>query len=253
MHYKGKRYKVDETKLKENKKNLIIFLTIVTIITAGITSILLFISWHTTQTNEISDNDYIDYTTNPVTEPIEFYSTVPSTNISESPTNIVEKPIQETTQASTVETTEESIEESTEEQETKTWLVDIDNPDYDYEPQAIFLTDDDRELIATVVMHEFGAGGYIACCIQAQAFRDAMIFGQASAQSTYHFFQYDTYPLTQTPNQDCYDAVDYIFAGNMAVPHRILVMYTPQYVVSDWHESQTFVLEYGGVRYFDMG
>jgi hypothetical protein len=29
-------------------------------------------------------------------------------------------------------------------------------------------------------------------------------------------------------------------------------MYSPEYVYSAWHESQTFVVEYNGVRFFDL-
>jgi hypothetical protein len=114
------------------------------------------------------------------------------------------------------------------------------------------LTEDDRELIAKIVMNEFGDGGYKACCLQAQAFRDDMISHNLSAENAYHYFQYDAYSLDKAPNKNCYDAVDYIFAGNMAVPHRILYMYDTAYCNSSWHESQIFVVEYKGIRFFDM-
>ena len=102
-------------------------------------------------------------------------------------------------------------------------------------------------------MNEFGDGGFEACCLQAQALRDAMIYSRSSLEQIYHFFQYDKYPLLKIPNRDCYNAIDYVFeSGGLTVPHRILVMYNPQHAKSDWHESQEFVIEYQGVRYFDM-
>lgn len=137
--------------------------------------------------------------------------------------------------------------------ETRQYLLDIDNPDYTYDPMVIHLQDDDRVLAAKIIMNEFGDGGFEACCLQAQALRDAMIYSRSSLEQIYHFFQYDKYPLLKIPNQDCYNAIDYIFeSGELAVPHRVLVMYNPQHAKSDWHESQNFVIEYQGVRYFDM-
>lgn len=137
--------------------------------------------------------------------------------------------------------------------ETRQYLFDIDNPDYTYDPMVIHLQDDDRVLAAKIIMNEFGDGGFEACCLQAQALRDAMIYSRSSLEQIYHFFQYDKYPLLKLPNQDCYNAIDYIFeSGELAVPHRVLVMYNPQHARSDWHESQEFVIEYQDVRYFDM-
>lgn len=136
---------------------------------------------------------------------------------------------------------------------TRQYLLDIDNPDYTYDPMIIHLQDDDRVLAAKIIMNEFGDGGFEACCLQAQALRDAMIYSRSSLEQIYHFFQYDKYPLLKIPNQDCYNAIDYIFeSGELAVPHRVLVMYNPQHARSNWHESQEFVIEYQGVRYFDM-
>ena len=53
-------------------------------------------------------------------------------------------------------------------------------------------------------------------------------------------------------NDECRQAVRYIFDENHdAVQHRILYMYNPSMVDSDFHESQNFILSYGGVRFFD--
>jgi len=136
---------------------------------------------------------------------------------------------------------------------TGVYLLDIDDPDFTYAPQAVRLSDSERELAANIIMREFGNEGYIACCLQAQALRDAIIYTGTSLESVYHDYQYDRYSFIYAPNQDCYDAIDYIFdLGGLAVPHRILVMYNSMYTTSSWHESQKFVVEYKGVRFFDM-
>lgn len=238
MKHKGKRYRFVEGESLKNKIQKAIFIVMLLIIAAGIVSTVIFVILFKPPIGKIEGKSYVENMTmgvELVTDPVPTYPTYFTI-----PSETAQKP----TQVATVESTEES--------EAKTWLIDIDNPDFDYDPQAIELTEEDRYLIAKTVMREFGDGGYEACCLQAQAFRDAMVLSQASAEYTYKYFQYDAYPLTKEPNQHCYDAVDYIFAGNMAVPHRVLYMYAPKYVHSKWHESQTFVVEYNGVRFFDL-
>lgn len=231
MKYKGKRYRFAEGDSPKNKIQRAIFIVMLLIIAAGIVSTVIFVMLFKHPVGEIEESSYAESMTMGVellTDPAPTYPTrfvLPS------------------------ETTESS--EPTEEPK-KRWLIDIDNPDYDYNPAPIYLTEDDRYLIAKTVMREFGDGGYDACCLQAQAFRDAMVLSQASAEYTYKYFQYDAYPLVKEPSSECYKAVDYIFAGNMAVPHRVLYMYAPEYVTSKWHESQTFVVDYNGVRFFDL-
>lgn len=249
MWNNGKRYRVNETKSRKNRIKRLFFIAILIVTVFVIVSILIISSILDSQPSNTDAGISI--------RPMESHSvataagttidtSAPSKDISENSTQL------SATTSTTLAATQVLTTEPTEEQAEKSWLIDIDNPDYDYNPPTIFLTDDDRELIAKTVMREFGDGGYTACCLQAQAFRDAMVYSHASAADTYHYFQYDAYPLIAEPNQNSYDAVDYIFDGNMAVPHRVLCMYAPAYCSSAWHESQPFVLEYGGVRFFDM-
>lgn len=232
MKHKGKRYRFIEGESPKNKTLRVIeVILILSFIAVGIISTVIFSIILEPTVGEMDETSHPESMTlgvELVTDPVPTYPTrfvLPS------------------------ETTESS--EPTEEPK-KRWLIDIDNPDYNYNPEPIYLTEDDRYLIAKTVMREFGDGGYEACCLQAQAFRDAMVLSQASAEYTYKYFQYDAYPLVKEPSPECYEAVDYIFAGNMAVPHRVLYMYAPEYVTSKWHESQTFVVSYNGVRFFDL-
>ena len=232
MKHKGKRYRFIEGESQNNKTRRVIeVILILSFIAVGIISTVIFSILFKPAVGEMDETSHSESMTmgvELVTDPVPTYPTrfvLPS------------------------ETTESS--EPTEEPKQR-WLIDIDNPDYDYNPEPIYLTEDDRYLIAKTIMREFGDGGYMACCLQAQAFRDAMVLSKASAEYTYHYFQYDAYPLVKEPSSECYEAVDYIFDGNMAVPHRVLYMYAPEYVYSGWHESQTFVVEYNGIRFFDL-
>lgn len=249
MWNNGKRYRVNETKSRKNRIKRLFFITILIVTVFGIASILAISSILDSQPSNTEVGISI--------KPMESHSvaTAVGTTIdnSTSSKDISENSTQLSASTSTtLATTQVLTTEPTEKQIEKIWLIDIDNPDYDYNPPTIFLTDDDRELIAKTVMREFGDGGYAACCLQAQAFRDAMVYSHASAEYTYQYFQYDAYPLVEEPSSECYEAVDFIFGGNMAVPHRVLYMYSPEYVYSAWHESQTFVVEYNGIRFFDL-
>lgn len=284
MKKKGKHFAPETPKTsKKNKKsklNLIYIIYIICIIIIGLSLILLTLYNLDSYSNSIdsminelsteptesmnmrimlwTDDGLVDVTptTTPTTDSTS-PTTTPTQQISIRPTN----PIIET-QNDKIETQNEEVGDKVDNEaedtgsvnnETRQYLLDIDNPDYTYDPMIIHLQDDDRALAAKIIMREFGDGGYEACCLQAQALRDAMIYSRSSLEQIYHFFQYDKYPLLKIPNRDCYNAIDYVFeSGGLAVPHRVLVMYNPQHAKSDWHESQEFVIEYQGVRYFDM-
>lgn len=196
----------------------------------------------------VTDEDW--GTTTPTTSP-----TIPTTEPTESSNSII------STQNDKVKPTDDVIEtvaptehptEQVKETEPYTYLIEIDNPDKSYTPTSITLSNDERELAANVVMREFGDGGYNACCLQAQAIRDAMLAENYSLQEVLHNYQYDVYSTNYTPNDNCYQSVDFIFGeGGLAVPHRVLYMYSTLYTYSSWHESQQFIVEYQGVRFFD--
>lgn len=196
------------------------------------------------------------------TMPVITYTQPPTEKPTDKPT---EKPTEAPTELETEEQTAPATESPTEvvvetespteppeEEPEYSYLLEIDNPDYDYVPYMIHLNDYERELAAKIIMREFGDGGFTACCLQAQALRDAMIKHNYTLEEVYHDYQYDYYGIDYEPNDNCYAAIDYIFEnGGLAVPHRILVMYSTYYANSEWHESQNFVVEYGYVRYFD--
>lgn len=133
------------------------------------------------------------------------------------------------------------------------YLMDISNPDPDYQSYAIHLSDADRDLAERIVMGEAGSMGYTGMAIVAQCLRDAFVMGGHSDIATV-ISQYGYYGSTSiTPSQTCKDVVNYIFdQGGAAVQHRTLVFYSTAYCSSSWHESQDFVCQYGSVRFFDF-
>ena len=130
------------------------------------------------------------------------------------------------------------------------YLIGISNPDPNYSPKKVSLSDADRAKLERLVMGEAGSMGYEGCALVAQAIRDAMNRSNTTSIdriiSEYKYYA----PTNKTPNQTVKDAVSYIFDNNgSAVQHRVICFYTG---TSGWHETQTFVVGCGNVRFFDL-
>ena len=131
------------------------------------------------------------------------------------------------------------------------YIMAIDNPDYNYKPQPIKLSDKDRDLAYRIVMGEMGSEGFIGTALVAQAIRDTMnLEGYTSIQQVIKNYGY-VGSTSIAPNQASIDAVNFIFDQNgSAVQHRILFFYAT-WITSNWHESQNFICQYSCVRFFD--
>lgn len=127
------------------------------------------------------------------------------------------------------------------------FLLDINNPDNDYAPSKYNLSSEEREEIACIVMGEFGNGGFIGCALLAQCIRDAMSTYGYSGLTVKNGMQY--YGYNPNPNSTCYEAIDWIFDGNSAVQHRILVMNNS---ADGWHSTQNYIIDYQGVWFYDL-
>lgn len=130
------------------------------------------------------------------------------------------------------------------------YLVSISNPDTGYSPSMVSLSSYDRAKLERLVMGEAGTMGYTGCALVAQSIRDAMNRSNTSSIDQI-ISQYQYFGDTDIePNADVRNAVSFIFDQNgSAVQHRVLCFYIGY---SSWHETQTFLTELGGVRFFDL-
>lgn len=131
-------------------------------------------------------------------------------------------------------------------------LIAIENPDENYDGQAIQLDDANRALLERIVMGEAGGEGVEGAALVAQCIHDTMLkdnnYDVASIIASYKY----SGSLDKEPNDNVREAVSIVFdQGGYAVKHRIIYFYAPALCVSSWHESQVFVVEYGGHRVFD--
>ena len=132
------------------------------------------------------------------------------------------------------------------------YLLALDNPDTSYVCAKVTLTEEDRDLLERLCYGEFGTGGFIGACLIAQCVKDAMCFDNiGSVEEVIRDYHYDG-SVDMGTSEECRQAVRYIFDDNRdAVQHRLMYMYNPYMVQSDFHESQNFILSYAGVRFFD--
>lgn len=130
-------------------------------------------------------------------------------------------------------------------------LFEIDEPDEYYNSCSVTLEPDDRELLEHLVMGEAGAESVEAAALVAQAIRDTMVYkGFNSVSEVRQALKYSG-NINNEPTQAVKDGVSLIFdQGGMAVRHTIFYFYNPAKCSSSFHESQKFIIEFGGHRYF---
>lgn len=132
------------------------------------------------------------------------------------------------------------------------YLLAIDNPDTTYKCPKVTLSKEDRELLERLCYGEFGSGGFIGAALVAQCVKDAMCFeGYESVKEVISACRYDGSTKKGT-NAACKQAIKYVFDENHdAIQHKILYMYNPMVVSSQFHESQNYIMTYQDVRFFD--
>ena len=120
------------------------------------------------------------------------------------------------------------------------------------------LTANERSVLENITTGEFG-DDYVGSVYIAQCMRDAVVYGFCSSvESLPSEFGYDGYSAGRSYATDnAVAAVRYVFdEGGCGVQHRMLVMYNPTMCSSEWHESQTLIIDYPGywgtVRFFDF-
>lgn len=130
-------------------------------------------------------------------------------------------------------------------------LLDIAEPDPNYTGRVVGLSADDRYILEHLVMGEAGAEGFVGASIVAQTIRDYIVYrGFPTVESVRVACGYEG-SLGSEPNEDVKKAVSFIFdQGGCAVKHKIFYFYAFKHTVSNWHETQHFITEYGGHRVF---
>jgi spore germination cell wall hydrolase CwlJ-like protein len=117
-------------------------------------------------------------------------------------------------------------------------------------PTAYYsLTDEERNLVESVVMAEAGGEDYDGQRLVAQCILNACILEEKRPDEIVIDYQYTK--NRPEPSESVKQAVAAVFVNyDVVTEENILVFYAPRWCTSEWHESQQFVLEHGGHRFF---
>ena len=118
----------------------------------------------------------------------------------------------------------------------------------EYDIPAYNLTDADRETIWHIVQGEAGGESYDGKLWVATCLLNAMRKNDMSAEEVRVAYQYAGW--AETVSDDTKKAVSQVFDFGDATHDSVLWFYAPKWCDSEWHESQNFVAEIGGHRFF---
>ena len=117
------------------------------------------------------------------------------------------------------------------------------------------LTSNERKTLESLISIEYG-NDYSGSIMVAQCLRDALADGQCDrVENAPKYLGYEDGLIeynTGYVSQYAKDAVRIIFdEGKSGINHRVLFMYNPKIIKSEWHESQHYICSVGDVRFFD--
>ena len=113
---------------------------------------------------------------------------------------------------------------------------------------AYNLTEADRETLWHIVQGEAGGESYEGKMWVATCLLNAMRKNDMSAEEVRVAYQYSGW--AETVSDDTKKAVSQVFDFGDATNDSVLWFYAPKLCESAWHESQKFVAEIGGHRFF---
>lgn len=111
------------------------------------------------------------------------------------------------------------------------------------------LTAEERDTVERVVMAEAGGESFEGKMLVAQCILTAT--EKTGLQPSEVVVKYKYTASRPEPSQSVKDAVAAVFdRGVLVVDEPVMYFYNPAIVESEWHESQIFVIEVGGHRFF---
>ena len=110
------------------------------------------------------------------------------------------------------------------------------------------ITEDDRETLEHIVEGEAGGESYEGKLWVATCLRNAMEKDDLSAEQVRINYQYAGW--SEKVSEDTKNAVKEVFVFGNKMHDSVLWFYAPEWCNSEWHESQRFVAEIGGHRFF---
>lgn len=111
------------------------------------------------------------------------------------------------------------------------------------------LSESERDIVERVVTAEAGGESYTGQMMVAQCILNAARKNGIRPSKVVEVYNYSL--NRPNPTQSVKDAVAAVFdRGEVAIDAPVMYFYNPALETSDWHESQIFVAEVGGHRFF---
>ena len=111
------------------------------------------------------------------------------------------------------------------------------------------LSDEERKIAECIVMGEAGGESYEGQMLVAQCLLNACLKDGLQPSEVRSKYQYAGW--NESPSDSVSNAVSAVFEnGEVITSEPILYFYAPKYCSGSWHETQRFVLEHGGHRFF---
>lgn len=137
-------------------------------------------------------------------------------------------------------------------EETETIIITetepVTEPVTEVEP-TFYLTDYERRVVECMVMGESGAEPYDGQILVAQCILNACL--KDDLQPSQVKKQYGYYGWHNSPSESVKDAVSAVFDNGYKITDElILYFYAPKYSRGSWHETQKFVIQVGGHKFF---
>lgn len=122
-------------------------------------------------------------------------------------------------------------------------------PDQAEPTVRFYLSTSERDTVERVVMAEAGGESFEGQMLVAQCILNAAEKEGVQPSEAVVIYSYTS--IRPDPTQSVKDAVAAVFdRGEVAIDAPVMYFYNPALVTSDWHESQIFVAEVGGHRFF---
>lgn len=116
-------------------------------------------------------------------------------------------------------------------------------------PVRFYLSASERDTVERVVMAEAGGESFAGQMLVAQCILNAAEKEGVQPSEAVEIYSYTS--NRPDPTQSVKDAVAAVFdRGEVAIDAPVMYFYNPALVTSTWHESQIFVAEVGGHRFF---
>lgn len=114
---------------------------------------------------------------------------------------------------------------------------------------VFYLSDKERRVVECIVMGEAGGESYKGQVLVAQCILNACLKDNTQPSKVRTKYQYSGW--NKNPSKSVKKAVSAVFDNGYKITNEpILYFYSPKYCKSSWHESQCFVIECGGHRFF---